>query len=173
MVASGTGPKMSLTNLGASAQSLLDQFVTALTGLGVDLTEQAVYVSSGEIAWDGPSLTLYMGLGDSGEPGMGSDKSFRAAIATHFSVTIFVQLSRMSPANGWNGPLLTPIPSDLNDLGVEAFNDAGCLLKAANTIFGDYSSTRPGQSFVIGPVQSIGPLGGMSAMRVKIDLSLS
>lgn len=164
---------VSLTDLGDSAESILAAFVEQLIELGVDLPE-ASYVSPGEVAWDQPSVTIYLGVGDQGEPGQTLQGSFRVARAVHTSSSLFVQILRKTSSIGPLGPWTQiPAPADLNADGKLALKDAGCLMKAAIMVFKDYQAVGPGQSFTIGPVTTLGPQGGMAAVRLRIDVSLS
>lgn len=163
---------MDLSNLGQSCAELLDQYVEELTALGIAVPDVR-YISAGEVAWDCPSLTLYLGIGNSGEPGFADTRSFRVAREAHVSATFFVQILRMVSNIGPMGPWENfPAPTALQEDGETALKDAGGLLKSSILIFKSYKATGSGQSFAIGPVQSLGPNGGMAATRIRIDLSL-
>ena len=75
---------MQASNLGGSAQELLDEFVKAILAINPDYPlPGGRYVGAGEIPWDGPGLYVYLGQGYTGQPGRrvsaSSDNSGKAA----------------------------------------------------------------------------------------------
>lgn len=160
---------MKLGDLGQASSDLLALFVAKLTPL-VEFLPESRYVSAGQIAWDGESVTVYVAEIAEEPPG-GTFTPPTGAM----SVTLYVQILREVVGLSNNGPLVGMIPNadQLNTSGMMSLNDAGALVIAAFQIHQDYSATSPGESFEIGPLQPIGPEGGFAAMRLALKLAMS
>ena len=165
---------MKLPTLAADAQDLLEQFAQQLDDLGV-VVPPSQYVGSGIIAWDGESLTVTLGTIGQGQPGMPIGTTFIPGDVSVMWATFYVQIIRIAPALSGEGFTsdLTPSPETLGGAGQEAVNDGRALVQAAIAIHASYSATGPGEGFVIGPLMPLGPEGGLSAMRLQIDVSLA
>lgn len=163
---------MQLATLGASAQALLDAFVTELNALGVNVPD-AAYVAPGEIPWDGESLVLSLSEISTGQPGQPIGSSIQSVNAIETFVTLGVELIRPTSTEGYGGgPLGLPSIEDMAEDGVNALNDAGALYQAAINIKGAGLIVSRGAGFVIGQCVPIGPNGGLAAMRLDIALSV-
>lgn len=164
-----------LSALGDSANELLNAFSAQLVtdNPDFDLSGNS-YVGAGEIPWDAPGLFVYLGGGHSGQPGMPMSTDVRSVNAFTFSVQFYVQLLREVATFGyWNDSGVNPAPDDvLNGNGVQAINDAGALLRAAVGLKAAGNLVRREAGFVIGQVTPVGPMGGMAAMRLQLDLSV-
>jgi hypothetical protein len=164
---------MQINLLAAGAQGLLNSFATELAALGIDVPP-AQYVASGIVAWDGESLTVYLGTIDQGQPGAPIGTSFQVGAATILSATFYVQILRETPALNGEGFAadMTPSPDVLGEAGLMAVGDAGALIQAAIAIHTKYLATGPGEGFKIGPVTPLGPEGGLGGMRLALEVSL-
>lgn len=164
---------MLLTSLGQSAQLLLDSFTAELTDLGLDVPP-AQYVGAGQIPWDEPSLTVYLGVTSQGVPGSPTSKSWIDPSNIQTISTFYVQLLRNCSTVGYGGGRIElPSIEQLGLEGVSAVNDAGALYYAAIQIKAAGTLVPLGVDFTVGGVMPIGPEGGMSAMRIGLEFSLS
>jgi hypothetical protein len=159
-----------LSQFGTYAQALLTMFVDALTTLGVDLPESQ-YVSAGQVAWDGPSMTIELGTITQGQPGRPVGDTFQPASVTITQAQFFVQIIRETSALSGEGWAVNMVPDSeqLGDEGTTALDDAGALVKAAIAV---HAAIGQGKGFVIDSCSPLGPQGGLSAMRLSITVSL-
>ena len=164
---------MKAANFGASCEALLNAFATHLTGQGIDVPER-LYVGPGIMAWDGESMSLYLGTINQGEPGAPIGTAFIPGLATHMSATIYIQLLRVVSALTYEGmaPEMIPGTANLNADGVLTMGDALGLMKAAIDIHSENVATDPGQGFTIGPITPLGPAGGLAGTRLALTVSL-
>jgi hypothetical protein len=150
------------------AGALLADFATELESLGVDVPD-SVYVSPGILAWDGPSLTLYMSLFGQERPGF-----TEIPPAGVFRATLYVQILRVTAALMDDGDRYSvPNAEDIGTSGAQALSDASGLLRAAQAIHSKYLATGAGEQFIIQAVEPLGPEGGLAAVRIGIEVSLS
>ena len=165
---------MRIDQLPAGAQNLLEQFATELAALGIDVPP-AQYVASGTPAWDGESLTVYLGGISQGQPGAPFGGTFQVAAATVLWATFYVQILRETAAlygEGWATDM-TPSAEVLGEAGLQLTGDAAALAQAAIAIHGHYLATGPGEGFVIDSVNLLDPDGGLAGSRLALHLSLS
>lgn len=159
---------MQLADLPDAASKLLADFTTELTALGVALPD-AIYRAPGILAWDGPSLTVYMGPITQGMPGV-----TQIPPAGSFKVMLYVQILRTTAALSDDGDrFVLPDPSDVDSSGADSFGDAAALLMAAQAIHAQYLDSSPGETWIIDSVQPLGPEGGLAAVRVGFEVALS
>ena len=163
---------MKLVGLGDSAQAFLTAFATELAN-HVDTVPDAVYVAAGEIPWDGESLIMYMASEAQGVPGRPNSLT-QVSVATAISyVTFFIELIRDVSTFGYEGGVIG-LPSDeaMANEGVAALNDAGALVWTALTLKDEQIPVMGEIDFVIGPCNPVGPMGGLAAMRLQLDISV-
>jgi hypothetical protein len=154
---------------------LLDAFVTKLVenNPDFDLTGNQ-YVGAGEIPWDKPGIYVYMGGGQTGQPGTPQTTSVVSTSAITMSVSFYVMIIREVATFGYwsDGGINTASDDILNANGIQAIDDAGALIQAALAIKNDATLVQRAAGFVIGQCTPVGPQGGMAAMRLQLDLSV-
>lgn len=167
---------MRLGSFAEDAQSLLADFATQLESQGVDVPRRQ-YIAAGNVAWDDSSLTLrYFGI-EQGQPGRPQATTFPGGgeAATYF-VALWVQLARrikgIPDYASSDAEVGMPNAATLNKDGVTVFTDGAALVLAAQEIYATYKATDPGMGFVIGPLASAGPDGGMVSTSLQLHLSL-
>lgn len=166
---------MKIATLGDSMQSLLDLFVEYLPTFNVEVPDSR-YVGAGQIPWDGESLTIYLSNITAGQPGAPFGLPMQVASMLSFSATLYVQIIREISNVGTSGGsfgLMLPDTSSMGADGLAAMNDAQGLVRTAVDIFANYYATDPGEGFKIGDVSPLGPEGGLAAMRLALDISLT
>jgi len=166
---------MKLSDLGSSANDLLDSFAEQLALIPGFTLEGNRYVAAGEVPWDKPGLYLYVGAGNTGQPGAPQGQNIQSAQGLVFSVSFFVMILRTVATYGyWNDGGVNPAPDNiLNANGTQAVRDAGALLSCAAKIKKqDLAVKSQSAGFVIGQVLPLGPQGGMAAMRLQLDVSI-
>jgi hypothetical protein len=163
---------MNLVGLGDSATQLLANFASQLVSLGVDVPNLQ-YVNAGELAWDGDSLTLNLGSIAQGKPGSAVATSYVSPDTITTSATMYVQLLRTVDTVGIQGQRVnTPSKTRLQKEGVVSFNDAGALMQAAINLKAKNIPVQLGIDFSIGSVMPVGPMGGMAANRLELNVIL-
>jgi len=166
---------MKLSDLGSSANDLLDSFAEQLALIPGFTLEGNRYVGAGEIPWDKPGLYVYLGGGATGQPGAPQGQNISSAQGLVFAVSFYVMILRDVATFGyWNDGGVNPAPDNiLNANGTQAVRDAGALLKCAAIIKKqDLAVKSQSAGFVIGQVTPVGPAGGMAAMRLLLDVSI-
>lgn len=163
-----------LETLGPACSALLQEFASTLKSLGVDVPK-AVYVGSGEIPWDGESLTLYLGSVAQGQPGRPFETSDISPSMTVYTATVFIQLLRTVSTFGFGaGPQPNiPKPSVLDREGQRELDDVSALIRAAIAIKKSSKPIPLGEGFSIAGVMPVGPEGGLGATRLQLHLSVS
>lgn len=165
----------SLADLPGTAAQILAAFVTQLKAQkGFSLPERRYVAPGSQIVWDGEQFTVaLMGI-DQGQPGAGFGGSF-VPEASNFFVQFSVNLVREVQALQADGPGLGMVPSDgeMDEDGQTSLGDATVLMLAATAIHQAYVITGPGEGMVIGPLQPLGPEGGLVATRLLLSLSLT
>jgi hypothetical protein len=171
-----------LADLGGAAEKILAAFVAQLEAQGVELPERQYRAPGSQIVWDGEQLTVrLLGL-HQGQPGAEIGFGMHPA-AVNVNAQFAADLVRAVPGStlGLDGSLdeLLPSAEQIDPEGAVLLADASALLKAATAIsLADYDSTGtaygvvfPGESMVVGPLQTVGPEGGMAATRLTISLT--
>ena len=166
---------MNLSSLGNSAAELLAAFADALVEIDPNfpLTGNQ-YVGAGEIPWDKPGLYVYLAAETLGQPGAPVSTDVRGVNAISMSAGFYVMIIREVATFGyWNDSGVNPASDAiLNANGTQAINDAGMLVAAAIKIKGAGTLVNIGAGFAIGQCTPVGPMGGMAAVRLQLDLSI-
>lgn len=162
---------MKLVGLGDSCKSFLDAFATQLANY-VDVPS-AVYVAAGEIPWDGESLILSLASETQGVPGRPSAVSQVSASTAISSVAIFIELIRNVSTYGYENGLIG-LPSDevMETEGLQALNDAGAMIQTAIILKSKGIPVPLGVDFAIGQCVPVGPMGGLAAVRLTLEISI-
>ena len=166
---------MKLSDLGSSAQELLQAFAAQLVATNPNFPlPPNQYVGAGEIPWDGEGLYVYLAGGITGQPGSPQTRNIPATQGITFSVGFYVMLVRSVSSFGYwaGGDIDIPSDADLDFEGQRAVSDAGALLAAAAKIKSAKDIVTNSGAFVIGEVSTIGPQGGLSAVRLYLDLGI-
>ena len=164
----------SLQTLPAVAEKILSLFTAELTAQGVTVPSRRYVTPGGLIPWDTDQLTVSLMSVDQGQPGIG-DTTTMIPQAVVFYASYSVNLIRAIPVVNTEGFAGTQLPTaaELDESGQQLQTDAGALLLAAAAIHIGYTLTDPGQGFVIGPLQPVGPEGGLAGSRLMLTISLS
>ena len=171
----------SLTDLPGTAEKLLAAFVAQLEAQDVELPERRYRAPGSMIVWDGEQMTVaLMGI-DQGQPGVVIAQSMVASalsLSAQFSINLVRQVTGLQA----DKPFSASIPDEdvMDGDGVVMLGDAAALIRAASEIHAQDSNTggkafgviSPGESFVIGPLQPLGPEGGLAGTRLLISLSV-
>ena len=160
----------SLADPASTADELLTQFAAALTSLGVTLPQRQYRAPGQVIVWDGEQMTVALMGVDQGQPGQTFGQSFVPAAANYhlvFSVNLVREIAGMTDLGTEGIPDAATMDSD----GLATMGDAAALIKAAQQIHQTYMVTDPGMGFVVGPLQTLGPEGGLAACRLLLTMS--
>jgi len=164
-----------LSALGTSVSELLDAFIEELAKIPDYFMPPNQYVGAGEIPWDGEGLYVYLGATGVGQPGQPQTQNIPSTKAVFTTIGVYVMIIRPASTFGY-GSGESPLPASdtqLNAEGIQLITDAGALIKAALAIKKNHQIvSAPQAGFVIGPIVPIGPLGGLAAMRLYLELSV-
>lgn len=163
---------MKLVGFGDSVANLLSAFAEELANHGI-VVPDAQYVAAGEVPWDGESLIMYLGAIVQGVPGRGISTSLVSPSQAISTSTLYVEMLRECSTFGYEGGLIG-LPSDevMQNEGVSALNDAGAMIKTAIILKSQGIPVELGVDYAIGACMPIGPMGGLSAMRLSLDISI-
>jgi hypothetical protein len=164
-----------LSALGTSLSELLDAFIEQLSSIPGYVVPVNQYVGAGEIPWDGEGLYVYLGSTGVGQPGQPQTQNIPSTKAVFSTIGIYVMIIRAVSSFGYySGESAVPASDEqLNAEGIQLVNDAGALIKAALAIKKAGKIVNSKQAgFVIGQITPIGPQGGLSAMRLFLELSI-
>lgn len=164
----------SLPELPAFALQVLADFASRLAQLGVEVPERRYRTPASMIPWDGEQFTVsLMGI-DQGRPGAAQAQSVvpQAAI---FYASLALNLIRAVPILNVEAFAEQEIPTaeDLDGSGEQLLGDAAALVLAATEFHQSYVLADPGVDLVIGPLQPVGPEGGLAGSRMLLSFSLS
>lgn len=127
------------------------------------------YVSPGNgVAWDGEQVTVNLVEISQGKVGRPSQLPTGPQAVTYYA-TFAVMVVRAVPVNDG---IVAPDPLDLNAAGQQGMLDAALLTLASSKIHADYTLTRSGEDFVVGPVSTLGPEGGMAGTVLRLEVNL-
>lgn len=172
----------SLANLPDAGERLLAAFVDQLEVQGVDVPDRRYRAPGTMIVWDGEQLTVALVTIDQGQPGMVLAQSMVASARVMFAqfsvnlVRVVASLDGEKPFGGGAVP-----GGDTMDVdGAASMADASALITAANQIHAldsnslgqKYGLVMPGESFVVGPLQPLGPEGGLAGHRLLVSLAV-
>lgn len=163
---------MKLVGLGDSCSAYLAEFATELAQHGV-IVPDAVYVASGEIPWDGESLILSLGSASQGIPGHPTALSQVSPSTAISAVSLYVELIRVVSTFGYEGGRIG-LPSEhaMDTEGVRSLNDAGAMIQTAIILKSRGVPVSLGVDYSIGQCVPIGPMGGLAAVRLALDISI-
>ncbi len=166
---------LSLDDLPGAAEAILAAFAAQLEAQGVDLPDRQYVAPALMTAYDGPQLTVMLGDVSQGQPGSAYGGTFIPPQAINFQAMFIIELLRAVVSLVMDGTAAEMIPDadDLNSDGLTLMTDAAALVVAATTIRAAYTLTDPGQGFVVGPLQPVGPEGAVAGHRLQITVSLS
>lgn len=161
---------MRLDTLHEDAKKLLALSVELLEAAGVDVPAKQ-YVAGGTLAWDMPSLTVYLGAVYLGEPGRPQITSAWMN-AIRWVAPFYIQILRDSKAvaPGFNGAR-SPQVDQLEAEGKVMTNDLVALSNLAVLLRTEFV---PRNDVVgIGSTTPLGPEGSMVGARTEIHFTLS
>jgi hypothetical protein len=163
------------STLGTSCQELLDAFIDEMSQIQGFNVPPNSYVGAGDIPWDGEGVYLYLGGTFSGVAGRPQTTNIPAVQGVLTAITLYLMIIRAVPTFGFftSGDPAPASDDQLNGAGVQSMNDAGALIIAAIAIkkAGNFTNSKQA-SFVIGATNSIGPEGGLAAVRLQLDISI-
>lgn len=164
----------SLKTLPADAEKLLSLFVQQLKTLGITVPDR-VYVTPGSmLAWDGEQLTVtLMGI-DQGKPGVAQTQTMHPStriLYASFAVNLMRAVSTLNDMAPLDGAV--PDAATLDAEGQTLVGDAAALILAADAIHASGKFVQVGVDFAVGPLQPVGPEGGLSGSRLLVSVSLS
>jgi hypothetical protein len=153
---------------------LVGLFAEQLQALDVTLPDRQHFAPGQIPAMDGEQLVgNLVGIAQGGA-GLHMGVSMHPA-AVRYAATFSVALLRSIPiVQAEPGPYDYVVPSsaDIHAAGVESIEDAEALLKSAQAIHGQYLLTGQGQDFETGPLQTIGPEGGLAGPKILVTLTI-
>lgn len=165
-----------MASITAIGSALVADFVNQLELQGVSLPERQHFAPGQIPAMDGEQLVGNLVGVMQGQPGGGFGGTFPAGGApATFSATYSVALLREIPVVQGDGGMLDyviPASADINTAGVGSLEDAEALLKACQAIHRQYLVTGRGMGFEVGPLQTIGPEGGLAGPKILLTVSI-
>lgn len=161
--------------LPAMAQLLLEEFEDGLTNLGLTVPERSYVAPGSAVPWDGEQLVINLQTINQGQPGSEVGASYATPNALNQFVALGVWLVREVPSLETDGPFASMVPSagDLGLAGATCMADAEGLIRTAIAVWNQFQVVDRGMGFSIGPLNSFGPEGGLSANRILLNVSLS
>lgn len=158
----------------AIATALVPDFGSQLEAQGIELPDRQ-YFSPGQIpAWDGEQLVgNLIGLAQGGA-GMNMAQTMHPA-AVRYAASFSIALLRAIPiVQAEPGPFEYAVPTDeaINGAGLQFAADFEAMLKACQAIHAQYLIAYPGMDFEVGPVQTVGPDGGLAGPKVNLTVSI-
>lgn len=165
-----------MATLAQISEQLIPLFAAQLTEQGVDVPERQ-YFAPGQIpAQDGEQLVANLVGVMQGQPGVAYSGTFPGGgIGATFSATFSVALLRAIPvvmAEPGGIDFMVPTADDIDEAAQSFIGDTEALLKAAQAIHHSYQVTDPGMGFEVGPLQTIGPEGGLAGPKMLVTVSL-
>lgn len=158
-------------------QNLLDDLVSELVGLDVCVPKAQYLSPGGIIPWDEESITVYLGEIQQGQPGHPVATTYLSAIEAQFFARVFAQIVRKQTAvpgsDSFSASANMPSVAQMTADACQAMTDAAGLLTAAQLVHASYLASSPGEGFVVGPLSTLGPDGGLAAVRIALEISLS
>lgn len=164
---------MKLLSLGESAEMLLDKFIEKMETYPGWEKPQGSYVGAGQIPWDGPGVYCSIGTTSLGQPGVPTSGNLQTPKVMFTTVTFYIMIIRNCASFGYYTQNQPPYEGDLNREGIQSMNDVGALIQAAKDLRKDPDIVGNRQAgFTVGPVEPMGPEGGLSANRISVELSI-
>ena len=162
---------MRLSTLPDDAVTLLALCVTLLTEAGIDVPPNQ-YVAGGTLAWDMPSLTVYVGpvyLGTPNQP----QASSAWPNAIRWCAPFYIQILRDSTAvmPGFRGTR-SPAVDQLQAEGIVMTNDLAALATLAMQIRAGGLMVPRSDMVGIGSITPLGPEGNMVGARCELHFQL-
>lgn len=165
----------SITDLGGTADQILQLFAAQLTEQGVDVPERQYRPPGTLVVWDGEQLTVnLMGIGQ-GQPGHGYGQTIVPPQALVFYASFSINLIRAITVINVEGPedIEIPTAAEMDADGVKLLADAQALVLAFSQIYQRYQVTAIGEGMVLDGLQPVGPEGGLAGSRMLVSVSLS
>lgn len=153
----------------APGQDLLDGLVAVFNLMEVELPARVGLVPGGEVAFDADQFTVNLASITRGQPGQVQTQATTPSMLLQF-VTYEVYLLRaVATIQDGVADDVTPTPgvlaSDYHKLAVDARN----LWRAIVSLHASYALVSPNVPFTYGPLQMVGPEGGLSGSKVAVN----
>jgi hypothetical protein len=163
----------SLAGLPQTAAKLLADFIAQLEQLDVEIPERRYVASTPIPVWDGEQLTVSLSGMSQGQPGAGFGGTFHPSALNQFA-QFAVQIVRKVSVLQADGPFRSTIPTgdEINADGLVTMGDAAALWTAAARLHFTYAEGMPGTGFEVGPLQTVGPEGGLAGVRLLLSLTV-
>jgi hypothetical protein len=164
----------SLADLPGVAEQLLQDFAAQLTEQGVTLPPRQYRTPGAMVPWDGEQFTVSLIGIDQGQPGGQVTVTVvpqALALYAQFSLNLVRKVAILNVESFAASQV--PSAAALDSSGEQLISDAQQLILAASQLHLRYQVTGPGEGFVIGPLQPVGPEGGLAGSRLLVGLSLS
>jgi hypothetical protein len=172
-----TGVRLSLGDLAASGQLVLEAFVAQLTAQGVTLPGRQ-YVAPGSgaqaIAWDGPQMNVALAEIQQGQPGAafsGTQYPGAAVLLGQWAVMILRQIPGLS-GNTTAGNSV-PTAKAINAAASTNLTDVAALTNAAIAIHAAGTFGAVGTGFALDTVRPLGPNGALAGAQLMFTASFS
>ena len=162
---------MRLSTLSDDAQTLLAICVAQLEAANVDVPTNQ-YVAGGTLAWDMPSLTVYIGAVYLGNPGQPQSSSAWPN-AIRWCAPFYIQLLRDSSAGiaGFKNTR-SPAVDQLQTEGLQMTSDIVALSNLVMNIRAQGLMVPRSDMVGIGSITPLGPEGSMVGARAEIHFAL-
>jgi hypothetical protein len=151
-----------------AAQQLFDALVNTLTEIGVELPEMQGLVPGGIVAYDGPQFTINLvninrGIDPSVDPLYMHPSATRQFY--EFNVVLLREVSTVqSTVASAALPTMRAMTNDFETVTA----DAAALWQALVSIHASYTIVPPNVPFTYGPMEFIGPEGGVCGVRCLV-----
>jgi hypothetical protein len=163
----------SLLHLAATAEALLNAYVSELSALSVPLPDRR-YVGAGTlVAWDADQLVVTLPTLNVGKPGAPSGAQSHPQAVTFYAEFGILLVRTVSGLSGEGLPgEMVPVAADLDADGQIAMADASALVRATVAIWNAGTIAPVGGGFVVGPCTAFGPEGGLAGFRQLVEIAV-
>jgi hypothetical protein len=174
---SALGTRLSLSDLAAAGELVLDTYVTQLEQLGVDVPGRR-YVTPGSgvqgIVWDGEQLNVAFQSLHQGQPGAafaGTQYPGAAVLFSQWAVLLLRKIPILRPSTA--GKVTTPSAQQIDQAGQANLNDVAALAQVAVSIHAQYTFNPAGVGQAIDECVPMGPEAGLVGVRLLFSASLT
>jgi hypothetical protein len=169
--------RLSLSDLAAAGQLILDTYVQQIEGQGVTVpSRRSVTPGNGAqgVAWDGEEFNVGLATIHQGQPGApfsGTQNAIGAVLFAQWSVLLLRKIPILSGNN--TGKAMVPSASKINVAGLANLADIGAMTQAALAIHAAYTFNDAGVGQALDEVVAMGPQGGLVGVRLLFSASLT
>lgn len=170
-------PRLTLGDLAASGELVLDAFVTQLETEGISVPARR-YVTPGSgaqgIAFDGEQFNVALASIAQGQPGAAfAGTQFPAATVLFAQWAVLLLRSVPILSGNTTAAQSVPKPAAIDKAGQANFTDIAALTNAAMALHAAGTFGQVGLGLALDSVRPIGPQGGLAGAQLLFSASLS